>query len=392
MDPTSSGRATAGGDPQVRVLVVEDDEDVAAYVEAALRRGLRAHVTAVVSPAAALALVGAEDWDALVTDIELPRMSGLELVQRVREVVDDLPVVVVSGHATFDNAVAAMRAGAAEFLAKPVAPRLLTGTVERLVRERRAQHAARSIAVLAVGAHPDDVELGIGATLARHHAAGDVVTILTLSGGEVGGCSQQRIAEAGAAARVLGAGLRLEGLRDTTIGEGNPTVGLIEAAVREARPDVVYVHAAEDTHQDHRAVQRATLVATRGVGTVLGYQSPSATVAFRPHRFVDVTDHLTRKLAAMDCHESQRHQAYFDPELVTATARYWGRFASVRYAEPLEVVRDVTLDRVTVPGLQALDATALGERTPDAAAPVETAPAEQPPRAEVGSGDRSVLA
>ena len=105
---------------QAVVLLVEDDPDVAAYTGMVLRRLAGARVLDVAGADAALA---AEDVDVVVTDIDLlPGAHGLELTAHVRERYPLLPVVVVSGHATFDHAVVAMRAGAAEFLAKPVDP------------------------------------------------------------------------------------------------------------------------------------------------------------------------------------------------------------------------------------------------------------------------------
>ena len=105
---------------QAVVLLVEDDPDVAAYTGMVLRRLAGARVLDVAGADAALA---AEDVDVVVTDIDLlPGAHGLGLTAHLRERYPLLPVVVVSGHATFDHAVVAMRAGAAEFLAKSVDP------------------------------------------------------------------------------------------------------------------------------------------------------------------------------------------------------------------------------------------------------------------------------
>jgi DNA-binding NtrC family response regulator len=105
------------------VLLVEDDPDVAAYTGMVLRRLAGARVLDVAGADAAPAVLAAEDVDVVVTDIDLlPGADGLELTAHVRERYPLLPVVVLSGHATFDHAVVAMRAGAAEFLAKPVDP------------------------------------------------------------------------------------------------------------------------------------------------------------------------------------------------------------------------------------------------------------------------------
>jgi len=325
------------------VLLVEDDPDVAAYTGLVLRRLAGARVLDAPGTDAALAVLTAEDVDVVVTDIDLlPGADGLELTALVRKRWPLLPVVVLSGHATFDHAVVAMRAGAAEFLAKPVDPDRLTAVTTAMVAQHRRQVAAASTSVLAISAHPDDAEIGIGATLAKHVRQGHAVTMLTLSGGEVGGAWGARAGELAEAAAVIGAALVHTGLPDTAISEGPPTVPVIEEVVRYVRPTVVYLHSAEDTHQDHRNVHRAGLVAVRNVPTVLCFQSPSATVAYRPGRFSDVTGFVDVKLAALACHRSQSAAWYMDPELVASTARYWGRYGRIRHAEPLEVARDTT--------------------------------------------------
>src|SRR4029453_3541843 len=71
--------------------------------------------------------------------------------------------------------------------------------------------------VLAIGAHPDDIELGCGASLLAHSAAGDRVTMLVLTGGENGPGTGNRHAEQRAAATTLGASLRWGGLVDCTL-------------------------------------------------------------------------------------------------------------------------------------------------------------------------------
>lgn len=201
--------------------------------------------------------------------------------------------------------------------------------------------------VVAVGAHPDDVEIGMGATLLAHRAAGDQVVIVTMSVGARGGDAQVRAAESQAAADRLGARLFLFDLPDTAIPSGHPTIELIENVLREVRPDLVYTHSAHDTHQDHRAVHEAVLVAARNVATIACFQSPSATMEFRPNRFVDVSDHVTAKLDLLAAFASQHGtREYLADDLVVATARYWSRHAHTPYAEPFEIIRE-RVDLVT---------------------------------------------
>jgi DNA-binding NtrC family response regulator len=130
-----------------RVLLVDDDPAYGEYVRRVLTSGGFA-VTSQPDAEGALARVHAEQWDLLITDIQLPGMNGLELLDRVRELAPGLPVAVLTGHASADYALCARRGAAAEFLQKPVRrPDLIAraaGLIEagRAAREERATASA----------------------------------------------------------------------------------------------------------------------------------------------------------------------------------------------------------------------------------------------------------
>lgn len=127
---------------------------------------------------------------------------------------------------------------------------------------------------------------------------------------------------------------------DTRISEADPTIATISRVVEQVQPAVVYVHSIHDVHQDHRNTHRAAMVAVRGVGDVYCFQSPSATVDFRPTRFVTIDEYIDRKQAAISAFTSQAEmRAYLEPDLVSSTARYWSRHADGQYAEAFEVIR-----------------------------------------------------
>lgn len=330
-------------DEQFRVLVVDDDPDVALYTQTVLERRAGFIVTAIGDPRLARAAVDEFRPDVVVTDIEMPGMTGLELLAQLRADQPDLPVVVMTAHVSVDYAVSALRNQADEFLTKPVNSTQLVEIVTRLAEQGRAsREAARPREyVLAVGAHPDDVEIGVGGILASHRAAGDQVVILTLSRGGKGGAPDDRQHESLRSAEILGARLFLEDLVDTEITNTGPTVAIIERVVREVNPTIVYTHSSHDRHQDHRAVHDATIVATRSVDTVACFQSPSSTVDFRPTRFVSIDGFTDKKLELLECFQSQATiRSYLEPDFVLATARYWSRFGRGRNCEPLEVIRE----------------------------------------------------
>lgn len=326
----------------MRVLVVEDDPDLAEYAGTVLRRHADVTVEVAFSGAMALERFHARGADVLITDIELPGMTGMELATAIRQFDPDMPVAMMTAHASVDYAVSALRNQIDEFLVKPVSAVEFRTTLRTLIELRTARNAAatRSV-VLAIGAHPDDVEIGVGGLLAAHRAAGDAVVILTLCRGDRGGTAGQRQHESLAAADLIGARLFLEDLEDTKISPADPTVGIIERIVDQVGPSVVYTHSQHDRHQDHRAVHQAVSVATRRVPTLACYQSPSATVDFHPNRFVPIDGYTDTKLALLECFASQWGiRDYLDPGFVLATARYWSRFGGGTSCEPLEVMRD----------------------------------------------------
>ena len=194
--------------------------------------------------------------------------------------------------------------------------------------------------VLAVGAHPDDVELGCGATLLRHVARGDDVTVLVLTVGQRGridGMSRQSEQE-DAAAR-LGVQLRWGGFSDGSVPDGPEAITLIDGVIAATGAQILYTHAAQDTHQDHRATAVASLAAGRRLPTVLQFETPS-TQNFEPTIYVDVADTLDEKLAALRSHLSQvLRQGPVDLEAIEAQARFRGFQGRLHHAEAFEASR-----------------------------------------------------
>ncbi len=137
-----------------RVLVVDDEPDESMLLRDLLsRRGYE--VSLAEDGAAALRQVSADEFDVVVTDVRMAGVSGIELCRRVRAEQPDIPVVVVTGMADVETAVAALRAGAYDFVTKPLTAETLSAAVGRAVehralvselrRLRRALEAARPI-------------------------------------------------------------------------------------------------------------------------------------------------------------------------------------------------------------------------------------------------------
>jgi LmbE family N-acetylglucosaminyl deacetylase/ActR/RegA family two-component response regulator len=325
-----------------RVLVVEDDPLVAAAVMAALAT-LDVEAVHVEDGRRALIRLKTDPWHLVVSDIELPGADGLQVLDAAKAADEHLPVLLMTAHEQLDYAIRAVRGHADEFLVKPIDPHVLASTARNLLgaaRARREAGAATLRTVIAVGAHPDDVEVGCAGTLLEHVARGDRVVVLILTGGEHGDDVALRAQEASAAAALLGAELIHRDVPNTPMSDGGVTVAAIAAEIERLRPEIVYTHSRSDNHQDHRAVHRATIAAGRAVGSIYGYQSPSTSLAFSPGRFVDVTAYMDHKLRVLREFRTQHAlRPYLEEELVIATARYWSRFGAGRHVEPLEVVR-----------------------------------------------------
>ena len=323
-------------------LVVEDDPDSAAFTRSVLERHAGMRTTLAVDVASALVALQEQRFDLVVSDIELPGGSGLDLLPDIHRLAPGVPVIVLTAYGKTDYAIRALRGDADEFLIKPVTVTHLTERALTLARQGREarKRAPRARTVLTVGAHPDDIEIGVGASLAAHQAAGNRLVNLVLSGGAVGGDMARRHEEAEAAAAIVGARLIHLDFPDTQLDQlAAPIITAIEEVIRDCQPDQVYTHTVHDRHQDHRATSHAVAIAARPVPSIACFQSPSSTVDFRPDQFIDVEDQLPTKLRMLAAHASQSHRAYMQADLVRATARYWARFGVGRYAEPLETIR-----------------------------------------------------
>jgi LmbE family N-acetylglucosaminyl deacetylase len=127
-------------------------------------------------------------------------------------------------------------------------------------------------AVLAVGAHPDDVNIGCGGFLMRHAAYGDAVTVLTLTGAreQSGSCPD---GGSTITAELLGVRLVHHDLLPAELGNGSLSVPLIEELIEETGATTIYTHTLNDIDPEHRHVHRATMLAARQVPQIFGYQT-----------------------------------------------------------------------------------------------------------------------
>jgi len=126
------------------VLVVDDEQETCDLLEMSLvKSGYK--VTTSTSAQAALDQVATQDFDVVLTDLQMPEMSGLDLCERVLGTRPNMPVVVITGQGSLETAIASIRAGAYDFITKPVDPKLLHLSVSRAIQHRRLQDEVKRL-------------------------------------------------------------------------------------------------------------------------------------------------------------------------------------------------------------------------------------------------------
>lgn len=219
------------------------------------------------------------------------------------------------------------------------------------------------IDILAIGAHPDDVELGCGATLAKEISNGKTVGILDLTRGELGtrGTAEIRDKEAAAAAKILAVNFRhnLEFSDGFLVNNAASKLEIIKV-LRKYRPDVVLCNAIDDRHIDHGKASQLVSDACflSGLQKIETIHDGNHQNAWRPKHVyhyiqwknivpdfvVDVTGFLEKKMEAVFAYQSQFHQKEADePETpisstnfrdsITYRAQDLGRLISTEYGE-----------------------------------------------------------
>lgn len=223
-----------------------------------------------------------------------------------------------------------------------------------------------NVDVVAIGAHPDDVEMIIGGTLAKLAARGKSIIILDLTKGEMGtrGSPELRAQEAAAAAKVLGAQDRLcLDLGDGRLENSRTNQTILIEHIRKLRPSLIMTHHWEDLHPDHCAAGELlkSIMYPLGFAKFPAQGEPyrpnevlffMAHFPFEPSFIVDVSEHFAAKLAATRCYKSQLYDptatAYAtnisQPDFllkIEARGRYFGSLIYREFGEPFFVRRPV---------------------------------------------------
>jgi len=197
--------------------------------------------------------------------------------------------------------------------------------------------------ILAIGAHPDDIEIGCAGTLIKYGDRGHNVFLLVMTGGGEGGAETTRTGEQADSNKIMGVNhIFWGGYKDTHILVDKETISCIEDILSKVEPDFIFCHFPDDTHQDHRHLCQATLSATRNLRNVLFYESPT-TCNFTPHVFVNIADTLERKIESLEAHASQVTKTNIEDlsiiEIARSSANFRGIQGRVKYAEAFRALR-----------------------------------------------------
>ena len=209
--------------------------------------------------------------------------------------------------------------------------------------------------VLAVFAHPDDIELVCLGALARMVAARWDVHVLELSDGEASSSARavQRRAESETIASLVGYSLISQSLPDGKLRYDLETISIISEHIAKLTPELVMTHFPQDHglgHQDHYAVASATINASRrsrSVRTVLCAEPPTHVTGFTPNCFIDITDFLQVKKQAVDLLRSECQKSYVSPRQVEVRSHWWATqampcdFEQGRSFEAYQILRHV---------------------------------------------------
>ncbi len=132
-----------------RVLVVDDEPSMLEMMEIVLAKQ-NCEITTTPDPLEALSLLEQRDFDVVVQDLKMPKMDGLELLEKIKSLKPRLPVIIITAFSTWDNAVEAMRLGAFDYIKKPFDTDNIRAVVSRAAQQKRALEDTTGLSLIDV--------------------------------------------------------------------------------------------------------------------------------------------------------------------------------------------------------------------------------------------------
>jgi LmbE family N-acetylglucosaminyl deacetylase len=201
--------------------------------------------------------------------------------------------------------------------------------------------------VVAFGAHPDDLEIGMGGTIAKLAALGfDVhMVVATLPNFVKTDTKEERRNESIMSAKVMGCKIpEFLDLSPEQITFGRRFVTLIDGIIIRHKPKFVFTQWIGDSHQDHQTLTKAVMAAARDTSNLLMYETtiPGGLTesAFRPQLYVDISSTHEIKTNALHCFDSQKIRCgHLWIDSIIGRSAYRGYQNNTKYAEAFEVIR-----------------------------------------------------
>lgn len=192
--------------------------------------------------------------------------------------------------------------------------------------------------ILAIGAHPDDIEYGCAGTLLKYRQQGHEVHLCVVTDGSCKADPEVRKKEQLESARIMGAtDVIFGGYTDTELTCSRELIMFFEEIARRIEPDFGFIPYPDDTHQDHRALTQAAIPASRSLIKNVLYYDGLSTQNFIPSVYVDIEDVFETKLACLEAHRSQVMNTYIKDMSIVDVARSANHFRGiqgrVKYAE-----------------------------------------------------------
>ena len=176
--------------------------------------------------------------------------------------------------------------------------------------------------ILAIGAHPDDIELGCGGVILKAARQGHNIFMFTLTRGSASGDPVKRTEELMRSARFVGAHtLWIDDFEDTKLNLSSELINSIEYFVNKSKADIIYTHSRGDTHHDHRVIAEATLEAGRFIPNIMAYEMPM-TREFRPQVYYDISDVIEEKIELVNIFFSQKEKMFIKANAIKGLAQY----------------------------------------------------------------------
>lgn len=281
------------------VLIVDDEQSMCETLAAGLQsRGLATQWTTAATEA--IAMLRARDVDVVVTDLNMRGMNGIDLCERIVANRPDVPVIVITAFGSLDTAVAAIRAGAYDFLAKPVKIDALTLAVERALQHRSLREEVRRLRQIVVDTHHFQEVLGESVAMQRVH---ELLNRLVDSDGSI-----LITGESGTGKEVVANALHRRGRR-----RNGPFVAINCAAMPEALLESELFGHARGAFTDARTA-RAGLFVDAHSGTLLLDEIGDLPLALQPKLLRALQERVVRPVGGSE-------EIPFDVRLIATTNR-----------------------------------------------------------------------